>query len=346
MGEVYRARDPRLDRDVALKILPEQVAADPSRVRRFQTEAKAAGALNHPNILAVHDFGTHEGIHYVVSELLEGETLRRKLDQTSPLPVRKLIEYAAQIARGLAAAHEKGIIHRDLKPENAFVTRDGHVKILDFGLAKQISARDPDGDATRTSTEVLGTEPGLVMGTAGYMSPEQVRGQDADARSDIFSFGILLYEMASGRPRREDRQDRKLARLLGAGKLGRDDREYVGVRRAAEHHPHDRCCHHRSRRGPIATRRTLGIPAADRLRFGDLFPALWRDRVSRVRGFSDRGRASAAVLGLGGNRVLDCNAGTALLARSIVIGGWSRPPSPRQPACSACPARASATRTG
>jgi hypothetical protein len=205
MGEVYRARDPRLDRDVALKILPDQVAADPSRVRRFQTEAKAAGALNHPNILAVHDFGTHEGIYYVVSELLEGETLRRKLDQTSPLPVRKLIEYAAQIARGLAAAHERGIIHRDLKPENAFVTRDGHVKILDFGLAKQISARDPDGDPTRTSTEVLGTEPGLVMGTAGYMSPEQVRGQDADARSDIFSFGILLYEMASGhQPFRRD----------------------------------------------------------------------------------------------------------------------------------------------
>jgi eukaryotic-like serine/threonine-protein kinase len=196
MGEVYRARDARLNREVAIKVLPAGFARDPERLRRFQQEAQAVAALNHPNILAIHDFGEHESSPYIVTEFLEGETLRERL-RPGALPVRKAIEYGVQIARGLAAAHEKGIVHRDLKPENIFVTRDGRVKILDFGLAKL--AR-PDGralpDAATLASE---TEPGVVMGTVGYMSPEQVKGQNADQRSDLFSFGAILYEMLSGK---------------------------------------------------------------------------------------------------------------------------------------------------
>jgi serine/threonine-protein kinase len=199
MGVVYRARDPRLDRDVAVKVLPEEVATDPERLRRFQNEAKAAGALNHPNILAVHDVGTHEGRPYVVTELLEGATLRERMAESS-LPVEKAVDYGVQIARGLAAAHDKGIVHRDIKPENLFVTRDGLVKILDFGLAKlRAPERRIEGLATDMETVSRTTDPGRVMGTVGYMSPEQVRGQAVDHRSDIFSFGTVLYEMLSGR---------------------------------------------------------------------------------------------------------------------------------------------------
>jgi serine/threonine protein kinase len=188
MGEVYRARDSRLGRDVAIKVLPASFAADPDRLRRFELEARATGMLNHPNILAVYDIGTHEGAPYLVTELLEGDTLREHI----PLPRRKTIEYAQQVANGLAAAHAKGVTHRDLKPENIFITNDGHVKILDFGLAKVTSA-----DAAQTAT-LNATAPGMAMGTAGYMSPEQVRGQAIDQRSDIFSLGVILYEMISG----------------------------------------------------------------------------------------------------------------------------------------------------
>ncbi len=188
MGEVYRARDSRLGRDVAIKVLPASFAADPDRLRRFELEARATGMLNHPNILAVYDIGTHEGAPYLVTELLEGDTLREHI----PLPRRKTIEYAQQVANGLAAAHAKGVTHRDLKPENIFITNDGHVKILDFGLAKVTSA-----DAAQTAT-LNATTPGMAMGTAGYMSPEQVRGQPIDQRSDIFSLGVILYEMLSG----------------------------------------------------------------------------------------------------------------------------------------------------
>jgi eukaryotic-like serine/threonine-protein kinase len=196
MGEVYRARDPVLKREVAIKVLPSYVSRDPDRLRRFEQEAQAAAALNHPNILAVHQFGAFEGAPYLVSELLEGSTLRQLL-QRGPIPVRKAIDYGVQIAHGLAAAHEKGIVHRDLKPENLFVTKDGRVKILDFGLAKLIQRRpDPDGTAP---TLTVGTDPGIVMGTAGYMSPEQVRGQTVDYRTDIFAFGAILYEMLSGK---------------------------------------------------------------------------------------------------------------------------------------------------
>jgi Tol biopolymer transport system component len=196
MGEVYRARDSRLRRDVAIKVLPQTLSLDADRMRRFEQEALATAALNHPNILAVFDIGTSEGSPYVVSELLEGETLRERL-RSGSIPVRKTLDYGMQIAHGLAAAHEKGIIHRDLKPENLFVTKDGRLKILDFGLAK---LTQPEKTAN-TSMETIshGTEAGVVMGTAGYMSPEQVRGTAVDARSDIFSFGAILYEMLSGK---------------------------------------------------------------------------------------------------------------------------------------------------
>jgi Tol biopolymer transport system component len=198
MGEVYKARDPRLGREVAIKVLPASFSADAERLRRFEQEARAAGLLNHPNITAVYDIGTHEGAPYVVSELLEGETLRAAL-AGGRLSPRKAIEYATQIAHGLAAAHEKGIVHRDLKPENLFVTRDGRLKILDFGLAKLTHAEEKGDPQTNLPTATEGTEPGVVLGTLGYMSPEQVRGKPADVRSDIFAFGAILYEMLSGK---------------------------------------------------------------------------------------------------------------------------------------------------
>jgi len=209
MGEVYRARDTRLERDVAIKVLPQAFSADADRLRRFEQEARAAAALNHPNILAVYDVGTHDGAPYIVSELLEGETLRDRLgpppaprDQSGAqpgLPARKVVDYAIQIAHGLAAAHEKGIVHRDLKPENLFVTSAGHVKILDFGLAKlRPESKSASVDRTALPTELVDTEPGMLLGTMGYMAPEQVRGQTVDHRCDIFAFGAILYEMLSG----------------------------------------------------------------------------------------------------------------------------------------------------
>ncbi len=222
MGEVYRARDTRLGRDVAIKVLPAEFAADAERLRRFEQEARAAGRLNHPNILAVFDVGVGAGlaparegarpsptneqdatVPYIVTELLEGETLRERLSGGA-LPVRKAVETAVQIAQGLSAAHEKGIVHRDLKPANVFVTKDGHVKILDFGIAKLVAPRSLVEPAQAT-TVVEATEAGTTLGTLGYMSPEQVRGQSVDHRTDIFSFGCVLYEMLSGRsPFRRD----------------------------------------------------------------------------------------------------------------------------------------------
>ncbi len=196
MGEVYRARDERLKRDVAVKVLPASFAQDPERLRRFEQEAQSAGGLNHPNITSVYELGAFEGSPYIVTELLEGETLRARLSGGA-LPVRKATDYAIQVARGLSAAHEKGIVHRDLKPENLFVTNDGRVKILDFGLAKLTQADGAAGPQTNLPT-ADGTEPGVVLGTLGYMAPEQVKGKRADARSDIFSFGAVLYEMISG----------------------------------------------------------------------------------------------------------------------------------------------------
>jgi Tol biopolymer transport system component len=199
MGEVYRAKDPRLSREVAIKVLPASFSADADRLRRFEQEAKAAGVLNHPNVTIVYDIGTNasDGAPYVVQELLEGETLRAVL-AGGRLSPRKAIDYSIQIVHGLAAAHEKGIVHRDLKPENIFVTNDGRVKILDFGLAK-LTHTEERGQVTSLPTATQGTEPGVIMGTLGYMSPEQVRGKPADGRSDIFSFGAILYEMLAGK---------------------------------------------------------------------------------------------------------------------------------------------------
>jgi eukaryotic-like serine/threonine-protein kinase len=196
MGEVYRARDRKLDRDVAVKVLPESVAKDADALARFEREAKAVAALSHPNILSIFDFGTHEGTAYAVTELLDGETLRGRLDG-APIGQRQAVDWGLQIARGLSAAHSKGVVHRDLKPENVFVTRDGHVKILDFGLAKRVD--EAPAEQTSAPTGSGHTEPGTVMGTMGYMSPEQLRGLQVDHRSDIFSFGAILYELLSGR---------------------------------------------------------------------------------------------------------------------------------------------------
>lgn len=197
MGEVYRARDPRLGRDVAIKILPPTVSDDPRRLRRFDQEARALAALNHPNILAVYDLGVSDGRSYVVSELLVGQTLREAISRGA-LPVRTAVDYGIQIATGLTAAHQRGIIHRDLKPENLFVAPDGRVKILDFGLAKVIEVDHNDSSMATAETRDGNTEPGTVSGTIGYMSPEQMRGLPVDRRTDLFSFGIVLYEMVTG----------------------------------------------------------------------------------------------------------------------------------------------------
>ncbi len=230
MGEVYRARDPKLGRHVAIKVLPAHLASDAAALARFEREARAVAALSHPNILGIHDFGTEGGVAYAVMELLEGESLRARLagapgsssprasgrqagsqarsgdaverspvpaGQSAALPVRKAIDIATQIAQGLAAAHEKGVIHRDLKPENVFLTRDGQVKILDFGLAQVVQPATISGE-TRLQVESTRTQPDTILGTVGYMSPEQVRAEPTDQRSDIFSFGVVLYEMLAG----------------------------------------------------------------------------------------------------------------------------------------------------
>ena len=196
MGEVYRARDAKLEREVAIKVLPQHLTSDPDSLARFEREAKAVAALSHPNILAIHDFGKQNGTVYAVTELLEGETLRGKLDG-AVIPQRQAVDWALQISRGLSAAHGKGVIHRDLKPDNVFVTRDGHVKILDFGLAKREEVTPEE--QTKAPTGSGHTAPGTVMGTMGYMSPEQLRGLPVDQRSDIFSFGAILYELLSGK---------------------------------------------------------------------------------------------------------------------------------------------------
>uniref|UniRef100_Q01XW9 Serine/threonine protein kinase n=1 Tax=Solibacter usitatus (strain Ellin6076) TaxID=234267 RepID=Q01XW9_SOLUE len=199
MGEVYRARDARLGREVAIKVLPEAFARDAERMLRFEQEARAVAALNHPNVLSVFDIGTQDGVPYLVSELLEGESLRDVL-RTGPITSRKAVEYARQIADGLAAAHEKKIVHRDLKPENLFLSGGGRLKILDFGLAKMpVTESAAAGVDAATATIVAVTSPGVVMGTTGYMAPEQVRGDAVDHRADIFSFGATLYEMLTGK---------------------------------------------------------------------------------------------------------------------------------------------------
>ena len=214
MGEVYRARDPRLGRDVAIKVLPGVFSANVDRLHRFEQEARAAAALNHPNILAVFDIGMNASTPFIVSELLEGETLRERLN-AGAIAVRKAIEIALHIAHGLAAAHDKGITHRDLKPENVFLTRDNRVKILDFGLAKLTQDQPAPGPASAMATAP--TQPGVVLGTVGYMAPEQVRGLAVDHRADLFAFGAILYELLSGvRAFRRDTSPETMAAILSA----------------------------------------------------------------------------------------------------------------------------------
>ena len=198
MGQVYRARDQRLSRDVALKVVHADLAQDSERLRRFEQEAKAAGALNHPNIVAVYDTGETGGSPFIVTELLQGETLRDRM-AGGAIGTRKAIDYGVQIARGLTAAHEKGIVHRDLKPENLFLTKDGLVKILDFGIAKLARPGEEKADTGVGTLSETATSPGTMLGTVGYMAPEQVRGLPADHRSDLFSMGAVLFEMLTGR---------------------------------------------------------------------------------------------------------------------------------------------------
>ncbi len=246
MGEVHRARDPRLGREVAVKMLPAHLGSDHDRLRRFEQEARAAGALSHPNLLTVFDTGVHEGAPYIVFELLEGRTLRQALG-FGRLPTRKALDYAVQLAQGLAAAHDKGIVHRDLKPENVCVTKDGRVKILDFGLAKLRPALDTDhalGDETKSDL----TGPAAVLGTAGYMAPEQVRGRPSDHRADLFALGTVLYEMLAGRnPFRGDTSADTITAILNVdpSDLSIENREVPSVldrivRRCLEKRPEDR----------------------------------------------------------------------------------------------------------
>ena len=228
MGEVYRARDTRLGREVAIKILPEFFARDPERLHRFERETRAVATLNHPNILAIYDVGQHESVPFLVSELLEGESLRQPLER-GPLPHRKTIEYGVQIAQGLAAAHDKGIVHRDLKPENLFVTKDGRMKILDFGLAKL--AAQASGDYDEPTITEANTAAGVVLGTTSYMAPEQVRGEPPDPRTDIFAFGAVMYEMLAGRRafRRDTPAETMTAILRGPNRCAFGRREFLSL---------------------------------------------------------------------------------------------------------------------
>ena len=307
MGEVYRARDVVLKREVAIKVLPSFVSRETDRLRRFEQEARAAAALDHPNILAVHQFGTFEGSPYLVMELLEGRTLREAL-RHGPLPLRKVIDAGVQIARGLAAAHEKGIVHRDLKPENIFVTKDGRIKILDFGLAKLTPSFAGFDDGERSAT--LGTDPGVVMGTVGYMSPEQVRGEPADHRTDIFSFGAILYEITSGKRAFErPTPAEKMAAILNEEPSaisqieGSTTPELLRVvRRCLEKHPEQR----------FQSAADLAF-ALEALQVSGSGPAIADDRGSRSRLRWKVGWAAAAA------------AAIALLA-ALGIAWWHIPP--------------------
>ncbi len=268
MGEVFRARDTRLDREVAIKALPADFANDADRLKRFEQEARATSATNHPNILTVYDIGQHTGAPYIVAELLEGEELRAQLDNGA-LPVRKAIDYARQIADGLAAAHAKGIVHRDLKPENLFVTADGRVKILDFGLAK-LRPQQTMNAGSEVATQKKITDPGTVLGTVGYMSPEQVRGQEADQRADIFSFGMILYEMLSGK---RAFTGESMADVMSA--ILKEDPPELSESNAKISPALDRLCGAvwRSSRSAAFTRRTIWALRSKR----------WRCRVHRAR---------------------------------------------------------------
>lgn len=297
MGEVYRARDGRLNRDVAVKILPQDVARDPERLDRFEREARASAALNHPGIIATYDVGQADGIAFVVMEILDGATLRTELTAHPPTQ-RKAVEWTIQIANALAAAHARGIVHRDIKPENLFVTSDGRIKILDFGIARFTAA---EASATDQATVAAGTEAGKVLGTVGYMSPEQVRGEAIDARSDIFALGVVLYEMLAGhRAFAGDTSVETMHAILKA-----DPPEFTGqavpgaldriVRRCLEKRPEDR------------------FHSAH-----DLALALEAVTGSRTQPVSAVSAAAPRRRGL----VFAVAAATILLAAAAAVGGW------------------------
>jgi serine/threonine protein kinase/tetratricopeptide (TPR) repeat protein len=319
MGEVYRARDTRLGRDVAVKVIIPRFAADADLLRRFEQEARAASQLDHPNILVVHDIGSHEGSPYIVSELLDGESLREKLG--APLPPKKAVEYALQVAHGLAAAHEKGIVHRDLKPENLFVTRDGRVKILDFGVAKLTHPAIPSVALTEAPTAAPATGTGVVIGTVGYMSPEQVLGKPLDSRSDLFSLGVILYEMLSGkRPFQKDTIPETVAAILKE-----EPPELSGAQRAAAPGL-DRIVRHCLEKDPTTrfqTARDLGFDLEDLSRQLETSPS---GHPAATRRFPRGVWIAAAIAAL---------AGAALLLARLV----SRPPAPGAAAKEAADAR-------
>ena len=313
MGEVYKASDPRLGRDVAIKVLPAAFSADPERLHRFEQEARAAAALNHPNILAVHDIGQHDGSPYIVSELLEGETLRERLSGGA-LPVRKAVEYAVQIAHGLAAAHEKGIAHRDLKPENLFVTADGRVKILDFGLAKLTQAEPAVAGRVR-SRRRPDTLPGVVLGTIGYMAPEQVRGLAADHRSDIF------------RVRRDPLRDARGQRAFHAATPRRDTMTAI-----LKEDPPELPCGAASARAGAHRRSVSGEESGGAISDGDAISrSRWKRVVTARSSRSGSSHSTADPLatrerGACGRLAVGC--GDILRDRRCVSHAFRRPPSP------------------
>ena len=309
MGEVYRARDARLNRQVALKVLPELFASDPDRLARFEREAQAVAALSHPNILAIHDYGVDGSRAYAVMELLDGDTLRERI-AAGLIPTRKAIEYAVQIARGLAAAHDKGIVHRDLKPENVIVTRDGLVKILDFGLARQAPALLGGATAATIPQE---TTPGTVLGTVGYMSPEQVRGESVDARSDLFALGSVLYEMLSGRrPFARDTTAETMTAIL------REDPADFTPSRADVPAALDRIVRHCLEKNRVERFQT----ARDVAFALETLSGSATSTVPSVRPESGRGRRAAAALAAG---VVVLLAGVAVGRRSAVTAPLESP---------------------
>jgi serine/threonine protein kinase len=326
MGEVYRARDTRLGRDVAIKVLPAEFAADPDRLRRFEQEARAVAALDHPNILALYDVGTHEGSPYIVTQLLEGESLRDRLT-SGALPVRRAVEVAVQIAQGLAAAHEKGIVHRDLKPANVFLTRDGLVKILDFGIAK-LAAPTSGFEPAKATTLVEATEAGTVLGTVGYLSPEQVRGLAVDHRSDIFSFGCVLYEMISGRPP----FTRDTAADTMSAILSREPPELAGTDVAVPaslEHVVRRCLEKEaSRRFSSAHDLAFALSESSGPLVASAAPAVHRPSAWRRRLLVPSGVAAAALLAVVAVRVLQRNSPARPPAAAVSRAITARIPRP------------------
>jgi Tol biopolymer transport system component len=332
MGEVYRARDVRLAREVAVKVLPASLASDPDRLRRFEREARATGSLDHPNVLVVHDVGTDAETPYLVTELLEGETLRERME-AGPVPSRRALEIAAAVARGLAAAHQKGIVHRDLKPDNVFLTGDGRVKILDFGLAKITGPLGVDPDAETLAAADRRTMPGLLLGTAGYMAPEQVRGGEADPRSDVFALGVILYEMLwDRRAFAEGSKVETLSAILRSDPLEAPPPAAVSpslldlVRRCLEKDPEERF---QSARDLAFALEAVGV--TEESGSGRLALAGRRRAGGRPSRLARAGRALvlvalSALAALAGERLLVSRPAPRITGFRALVGGLPRPP--------------------